>query len=77
MTELCSKCFNPCFIGTYSFTNNILKSFTIDELGFNPCFIGTYSFTYLLSSANSISSKVLILVLLELILLLCSHTIGN
>ena len=39
-------CFNPCFIGTYSFT--ISKGIKSDGKGscFNPCFIGTYSFTH-------------------------------
>ena len=37
--------FNPCFIGTYSFT--MRKVINSDEQlkCFNPCFIGTYSFT--------------------------------
>ena len=39
------KCFNPCFIGTYSITQ---EKFALDILlimCFNPCFIGTYSIT--------------------------------
>ena len=39
--------FNPCFIGTYSFTlHHYLLLFLLFLLSFNPCFIGTYSFTY-------------------------------
>ena len=37
--------FNPCFIGTYSFTNIIKKATPMFDKRFNPCFIGTYSFT--------------------------------
>ena len=39
--------FNPCFIGTYSFTKKKLLSIKHTKLSFNPCFIGTYSFTRL------------------------------
>ena len=39
--------FNPCFIGTYSFTNFITSPFSNVNSCFNPCFIGTYSFTKL------------------------------
>ena len=39
--------FNPCFIGTYSFTVSMFNE-NMNILGcFNPCFIGTYSFTIL------------------------------
>ena len=37
--------FNPCFIGTYSFTFFTIEEFSNSFLSFNPCFIGTYSFT--------------------------------
>ena len=62
--------FNPCFIGTYSFTND--EEFKEDVISrcFNPCFIGTYSFTKLSCHYHNIYYIVLILVLLELILLL-------
>ena len=38
-------CFNPCFIGTYSFTDESITTSSSTYEGFNPCFIGTYSFT--------------------------------
>ena len=37
--------FNPCFIGTYSFTDAIQVILSEWNIRFNPCFIGTYSFT--------------------------------
>ena len=45
--------FNPCFIGTYSFTGGSKMKFNIKEQSFNPCFIGTYSFTFVLNPNNS------------------------
>ena len=61
--------FNPCFIGTYSFTiiSNPLASICL--FSFNPCFIGTYSFTLQRLPSYRHYYFVLILVLLELILL--------
>ena len=44
-----SKRFNPCFIGTYSFTLTAL-TIIVTTFCFNPCFIGTYSFTLALES---------------------------
>ena len=38
-------CFNPCFIGTYSFTYKKIIYQSTKIVRFNPCFIGTYSFT--------------------------------
>ena len=48
-------CFNPCFIGTYSFTIHSIEP-NIELLdSFNPCFIGTYSFTIANSTKASMS----------------------
>ena len=44
-TASTSLCFNPCFIGTYSFTPAPIGVTKTVLLCFNPCFIGTYSFT--------------------------------
>ena len=62
--------FNPCFIGTYSFTIYDVNGFARTTKCFNPCFIGTYSFTNFWTYISSYPYVVLILVLLELILLL-------
>ena len=61
-------CFNPCFIGTYSFTYDE-KKIKHAMKRFNPCFIGTYSFTQYPFFLFASTDVVLILVLLELILL--------
>ena len=37
--------FNPCFYGSYSFTNLALAAKLDIWLSFNPCFYGSYSFT--------------------------------
>ena len=65
--------FNPCFIGTYSFTSTANKNPSISLFCFNPCFIGTYSFTFYHDIHYILSLIVLILVLLELILLLLGN----
>ena len=61
--------FNPCFIGTYSFTLEYILVKVRYQRRFNPCFIGTYSFTYMEMGIIKVDILVLILVLLELILL--------
>ena len=40
-----TRCFNPCFIGTYSITLLALVDPGLTVTRFNPCFIGTYSIT--------------------------------
>ena len=44
-TDLEATGFNPCFIGTYSFTRLRQARIDLGLTSFNPCFIGTYSFT--------------------------------
>ena len=45
IVEMEENSFNPCFIGTYSFTAFFALLHNQPPSRFNPCFIGTYSFT--------------------------------
>ena len=39
--------FNPCFYGSYSFTDYFKSDVIAVTIRFNPCFYGSYSFTRL------------------------------
>ena len=52
-----TRCFNPCFIGTYSITLLALVDPGLTVTRFNPCFIGTYSITKKIEIATMLHSS--------------------